>query len=90
MLSDIELSANHDHPAENHISAFGCHYHHCDAAVVTNQIAIRKKRASLGQDGNGCGSTFEWRNTGDYAGTNADLIFQSVFDGFALRREKLH
>jgi hypothetical protein len=24
----------------------GCHYHHCDAAVVTNQIAIRKKRAS--------------------------------------------
>jgi len=24
----------------------GCHYHRCDAAVVTNQIAIRKKRAS--------------------------------------------
>jgi hypothetical protein len=30
----------------------GCHCHHCDAVVGTNQIAIRKKRASLGQDGN--------------------------------------
>jgi hypothetical protein len=28
----------------------GCHCHHCDAVVGTNQIAIRKKRASLGQE----------------------------------------
>jgi len=38
----------------------GCHCLHCDAAVVTDQIAIRKKRASLGQDGNGRRARNAW------------------------------
>jgi len=54
LLNGIDFLAVKQRLADHgHGRAAGGHCHHCDAAVETNQIAIRKKRASLGQDGNG-------------------------------------